>query len=65
MGNLIFILLGFLIGHLLVRVLMEPGISERSLALRNNMCEMYERRASELDKKIDKLEKRIDNFPPS
>jgi hypothetical protein len=27
------------------------------------MYEMYEGRAAELDKKIDKLEKRIDNFP--
>jgi hypothetical protein len=63
MGNLTLILFGCLIGHLLVRVFVEPGISERSLALRNNMYEMYEGRAAELDKKIDKLEKRIDNFP--
>jgi hypothetical protein len=63
MGNLTLILFGCLIGHLLVRIFVEPSISERSLALRNNMYEMYEGRAAELDKKIDKLEKRIDNFP--
>lgn len=60
---ILFCLGGALLGHLLVRFFMEPSLSERSLAFRTDMYEMYEKRTQELDKKIDKLEKRIDNFP--
>lgn len=63
MENITLILLclvGALVGHLLVRFLVEPGVSQRSMALR---ADMYEYKASELDKRVDKLEKRIDNFP--